>query len=180
MKTNKMNKTKKKIIECAEKLFSEKGFDSTSIDDIAKLAKTTKSLFYYYFETKNDILYTLMKIRIEDAVKTLAEKRKNGNFPKTKEELYSNCIEVIKANENIFKIALFEFLKTNKGTNIITELPKEVFTEVQDIFVFSKKEQIELILLLIKMTTFWTLRKSLCEKFDINENELEKMYMEGI
>lgn len=175
-----MNNTKKKIIECAEKLFSEKGFDTTSIDDITKLAETTKSLFYYYFETKNDILYTLMKIRIEDGVKNLAEERKNGYFPKTKEELYRKCIEFVKANESIFKIALFEFLKTNKGTNIITELPKEVFSEVEDIFVFSEKEQLELVLLVLKMATFWTLRKNLCEKFNIDEISLEKMYMESI
>ena len=148
MENKKNNKRKQIILESAETLFSEKGFDATSIDDIAKFSGTTKSLFYYYFETKNDILYTLMKIRLEDAIKNLAEKRKNNEFPKTKEELYKNCINFLKENENIFKIALFEFLKTNNGINIITELPKKIFNEIKDIFEFSEKEQLELILIL--------------------------------
>lgn len=180
MENKKANKTMNALIKSAETLFSEKGFDATSIDDIAKLAKTTKSLFYYYFETKNDILYYLMKIRLEDAIKNLAEKKKYNDFPKTKEELYKDCIEFLKENENIFKIALFEFLKTSKGINIITELPKKIFAEVKDIFEFSEKEQLELILIMLKITTFHTLRKSLCEKFNINETEFEKLYMENI
>ena len=162
----KPNKTKKKIIECAEKLFSEKGYDKTSIDDITKLAETTKSLFYYYFKTKKDILYTLMKIRLEDAVKDLAEKRKNNKSPATKEDLYKNCISLIKENESIFKI--------------ITELPKELFDEVKDVFEFTEKEQLKLILTMIKITVFHVLRKSMCEKFNMEECEFEKMYMEEI
>ncbi len=176
----KTNKTKKKIIECAEKLFSEKGYDKTSIDDITKLAETTKSLFYYYFKTKKDILYTLMKIRLEDAVKDLAEKRKNNKSPATKEDLYKNCISLIKENESIFKIAIFEFLKTNGCVNIITELPKELFDEVKDVFEFTEKEQLKLILTMIKITVFHVLRKSMCEKFNMEECEFEKMYMEEI
>lgn len=176
----KTNKTKQKIIEVTEKLFSERGFDNTSIDDIAKAADVTKSLFYYYFETKNDILYTLMKLKIEEAVKEVAERRKSSGCYETKDELYEKCIDFIKRNENIFKIALFEFLKTNKGINIITELPKVVFSEVENIFVFSEREQLQLTLLVIKMTTYYVLRKSLCAQFNVEETELEKMYMESI
>ena len=55
----KENKTKEKILKSAEKLFAERGYDAVSIDDIAKEAETTKSLFFYYFEKymSNDFLY---------------------------------------------------------------------------------------------------------------------------
>lgn len=179
MEKNKVNKTKQKIMDSAEQLFSEKGFDATSIDDIAKKANTTKSLFYYYFETKNDILYSLMRIRIEAAVKNLAEERRSGEIPKSKEEIYKKCISLVKENENIFKIALAEILKNQKGlTNIIIDLPKEVFLEFDDTFHFSEKEQIELILLCAQMTLFSILQKSLSEKFEFSEEELQKIYTE--
>lgn len=182
MEKEKKFNTKQKIMKSAETLFSQKGYDASSIDDISKHAKTTKSLFYYYFDTKSDVLYALMKECLEYAIKDFAEKTKNNEFPKTKNELYEICINFVKEkeNENIFKIALFEFLKTNKGINIITELPKEIFAEVKDIFEFSEKEQLRLILIMLKIITFRAVRKSLCENFSISEEELEKMYMENI
>ncbi len=94
--------------------------------------------------------------------------------------MYKNCISLIKENESIFKIAIFEFLKTNGCVNIITELPKELFDEVKDVFEFTEKEQLKLILTMIKITVFHVLRKSMCEKFNMEECEFEKMYMEEI
>ncbi len=180
METKKINKTKQKILNSAEKLFSEKGFDTTSIDDITKAAETTKSLFYYYFKTKNDILYYLMKSKIENTIKTLAEQKSNGYLPSSKEEIYNNCITLIKENENIFKIAIFELLKTNNKKNIILELPKEIFAEFKDIFVFTKEEQLDLLLIVIKIATFWALRKSICEIFNIDEFEFENKYIKNM
>ena len=121
-----------------------------------------------------------MKTKIENTIKNLAEKKKNGYLPETKEEICKNCIELIKQNENIFKIALFELLKTNNEKNIILELPKEIFAEFEDIFVFSKEEQLDLLLTVIKITTFWALRKSVCEIFNVNESEFENKYIKNV
>ncbi len=49
-------KTSGKIIDAALKLFSEKGFHGTSINDIAKEAGISKGLIYNYFESKYSIL----------------------------------------------------------------------------------------------------------------------------
>lgn len=44
-------------MDAAEKLFCEKGFDATSMDDIAKAAQFTKRTLYQYFESKEDLFY---------------------------------------------------------------------------------------------------------------------------
>ncbi|MCK9484680.1 MAG: TetR/AcrR family transcriptional regulator, partial [Candidatus Marinimicrobia bacterium] len=41
---------KQKILDTAETLFAQQGFDATGIDQIAKTAGITKSLIYYYFK----------------------------------------------------------------------------------------------------------------------------------
>jgi AcrR family transcriptional regulator len=47
------------ILQEAVRLFAEKGFDATSIQDIVTAAHVTKGAFYYYFASKNDLLYEI-------------------------------------------------------------------------------------------------------------------------
>jgi AcrR family transcriptional regulator len=47
----------KSIIEAAEKLFCTEGFESSSMDEIAKEAGFTKRTVYQYFESKEDLYY---------------------------------------------------------------------------------------------------------------------------
>lgn len=53
--------TRKKIIEAAKVLIAEKGFESTSIDDIAKEAGVSTGSFYTYFKKKEDVVEELNK-----------------------------------------------------------------------------------------------------------------------
>ncbi len=43
---------KRRIIDAAEHLFADKGFDATSISDITKEADVARALIYYYFKDK--------------------------------------------------------------------------------------------------------------------------------
>ncbi|MFN3420962.1 MAG: TetR/AcrR family transcriptional regulator [Armatimonadota bacterium] len=49
------------IVEAAAKLFSEKGFEGTSIDDIAEACGVAPGLIYHYFDSKADILRALIE-----------------------------------------------------------------------------------------------------------------------
>jgi AcrR family transcriptional regulator len=53
------NKTKENILNASLKLFAEKGFHGTSINDIAKAAKISKGLTYNYFDSKQKIVEAL-------------------------------------------------------------------------------------------------------------------------
>ncbi len=55
---NKVNEdvsTKQKLIDISKELFSEKGFDKVSIDEICAAAGVTKGSFYHHFRSKYDI-----------------------------------------------------------------------------------------------------------------------------
>lgn len=69
------------ILEAAEKVFVEKGYEKTSIADIAKEAVFTKTTIYKYFPTKN-IIYYYVAVRgyehLEDAFKDASGSSENG------------------------------------------------------------------------------------------------------
>lgn len=52
---------KEQIINCALKVFCEKGYDNTTVDDIAKKAKMSHGLFYHYFKSKKSVFESVMK-----------------------------------------------------------------------------------------------------------------------
>ena len=59
-------KTKERILQVAEELFAERGFNGTSVDMIAKSAEVNKALIYYYFKDKNDIVVSLFRNIIDE------------------------------------------------------------------------------------------------------------------
>ena len=64
------------IMTAAEKLFSEKGYEQTTIEEISKEAEYSRRTIYTYYESKEDILHRIiekglqaLKTDIENAVK---------------------------------------------------------------------------------------------------------------
>ena len=48
------------ILKAAEKLFSEKGFDQTKIDDISRASSYSRRTIYAYYKSKDDILHHII------------------------------------------------------------------------------------------------------------------------
>ena len=55
-----MNKTKRKIFETSMKLFAEKGYDATSIEEITSVVGVAKGTLYYHFSSKEEIFNFLV------------------------------------------------------------------------------------------------------------------------
>ncbi|MGI6624525.1 MAG: TetR/AcrR family transcriptional regulator [Limnochordia bacterium] len=49
-----------RILNASIELFSQKGYDATRVSEIAESAEVNKSLIYYYFKSKEEILDTLL------------------------------------------------------------------------------------------------------------------------
>lgn len=52
---------RKEILNAARKIFSQKGFASTKIEDVAREAGIGKGTVYEYFRSKNDIFFALFE-----------------------------------------------------------------------------------------------------------------------
>lgn len=77
--------TKRKIIDAGFQLLADKGFDAMSIDEIMKMTGKTKGSFYVHFKTKEELLYEVVRTRlnrefdqiVEDTLKELSDEACN-------------------------------------------------------------------------------------------------------
>jgi len=53
--------TSEKIISAARKLFEQKGYDQTSVRDIATLADVNVALINYHFESKENLFFAILE-----------------------------------------------------------------------------------------------------------------------
>lgn len=53
--------TRSALMDSAARLFREKGYDSTSLKDLALAVGVSPSAMYWYFPSKNDLLYSVIK-----------------------------------------------------------------------------------------------------------------------
>lgn len=64
-------RTRRGLLQAADHLFREKGFDATTVEEIAHAADVAKGTFFNYFETKETLLIYLLAMQIEDALAEL-------------------------------------------------------------------------------------------------------------
>jgi AcrR family transcriptional regulator len=57
--------TKVQIVEAADRLFYERGYEHTSFADIAAEVQISRGNFYYHFRTKDEILDAVIRRRLE-------------------------------------------------------------------------------------------------------------------
>lgn len=57
LRERKKEATRERLLQVALDLFVERGFDSVSVEDVAEVAEVSKTTFYRYFETKEDLLF---------------------------------------------------------------------------------------------------------------------------
>lgn len=72
-----------KIVTVAETLFAERGFDGTSLREIAERTGATKSLIYHYYENKEALYQAILEDGVSGVVTQVEEIAENGEEPKT-------------------------------------------------------------------------------------------------
>ncbi len=99
------NETKKRIIDCARRLFVEKGYNNVTVDEIISEAGSSKGGFYTHFKTKEDLIFSMVPI-IDEAY---------GAFFKT-DRTYENTVEKIYSLISI----VFYFMENEVGLDFIS------------------------------------------------------------
>ena len=64
--------TRQRLMQAALQLFSEHGYDATTVEEIAEAADVAKSTFFNYFETKEAIVPALMEWRLTHLEDTIS------------------------------------------------------------------------------------------------------------
>jgi len=112
LREKKKIETKNKIFEVAGRLFKEKGFESTSIDEITEEAGIGKGTFFNYFPTKealllyfgeqrDELIYSLVENELATSCST-RDKIKN---------LLAFLAENHEKDKELTKLLVFEYIK---------------------------------------------------------------------
>lgn len=72
LKERKRQQTSTRIVEAAVALFTERGFDATTADDIAEAAECSRSTLFRYFGNKEDILFGDVYVLLAEVREELA------------------------------------------------------------------------------------------------------------
>ena len=74
-------KTREHIIEAADKLFYQQGFEQTSFSHIADVVQISRGNFYHHFKSKDEILEAVIDFRLANTQKMLEKWELEGTSP---------------------------------------------------------------------------------------------------
>ena len=87
--------TRQSIIEAADQLFYQRGYEHTSFADIANTVQISRGNFYYHFKAKDQILEAVINQRLVNTQKMLDKWQIEG---KTPHERIRSFINILLAN----------------------------------------------------------------------------------
>ena len=99
------------IQNAARKVFFEKGYQSSTIEEIAKDAGVAKGTVYFYFENKDDLYMSLMEHTTEDLCERIMQFENETDHSK-----FKNGSQIIMGILNV----LYEWYKADPDGFIIT------------------------------------------------------------
>ncbi len=78
---SKFSRRRALIIKSAAHVFGRKGFHATTLEEIAADLQVTKASLYYYFSTKEELLYEVHLLSLQDVLAQLDEARARFTSP---------------------------------------------------------------------------------------------------
>ena len=82
---------RKNILDAATRLFAKKGFEITTTREISRAAQISNAALYYYFDTKEDILYQILDETITTGLELI---KRIGTSEKTLKKKLSSILRM--------------------------------------------------------------------------------------
>ena len=99
--------TRQSILDAASKLIAQKGVKDTSLADISKEVGISKGTLYYYYSTKNDIIYDIADIHLKQITDELLSWINNIEHNVAPEDILKVVFERISTAETRGKLHLY-------------------------------------------------------------------------
>lgn len=116
---NDLNNKQLQILQVAETLFAEKGFEGTSIRDISKEANINVAMVSYYFGSKEKLLEALILHKTSGLKEQLVHLIDENLEPLEKiNKLIELYINRINCNRGIYRVLHFELASQKKALEI--------------------------------------------------------------
>jgi TetR/AcrR family fatty acid metabolism transcriptional regulator len=112
---NKSENTRVRIIDAARKLFAERGYQQTTVIEIAQEARLSEAAMYEYFKGKEDLLLTVPDLWVTELLAEMDDQLfgVEGAFNKLKKYVWWTFRRIEQSPMNAKIVYLF--LKTNRN-----------------------------------------------------------------
>lgn len=98
---------RKKILQAALNVFSQKGFYNTSMSEIAEEADIGKGTVYDYFESKDDLFLTLLDYVFAEFYEEFTTTSKTGDPVEVLKEVFLEGLKVYEKWEHLLRFFIF-------------------------------------------------------------------------
>jgi len=175
-------KARDRILKAAVKIFAEKSFDGARVDEIARQAKVPKSLIYYHFSGKEQLLEVLTDDFIEKYRGIIEAHRGKENRSEAKQigdRMNTIYYPYGMQNENLIRTLLMDSLKYAGNNTALFKLLC-VLREDQDIEDTTKSELVnEFFFNILPCMTYICFAEGFAEYFHMSKKELHHSFMEA-
>lgn len=93
-------KSKEHLIECAARLFLQKGYNATGINDILSSAGLSKGSFYFYFASKKDLAVDVAEYYNKIKIDEISKAAKGRTWEEFIEKVVGDIIERAKEKKS--------------------------------------------------------------------------------
>lgn len=80
LRERKRQRTRQALISAAMRLFEEKGYEQTTVAEIAASAEVSTKTFFNHFASKDEVLFPHLSARIDDAVAIIKQRKPAENM----------------------------------------------------------------------------------------------------
>lgn len=84
--------TRDQIVDSADRLFYQQGYEHTSFKDIADAVRISRGNFYYHFKTKDEILHAVIEVRLSKTRAMLKQWEAEGEAPADRIRSFINIL----------------------------------------------------------------------------------------
>ncbi|MBP9213978.1 MAG: TetR family transcriptional regulator [Chitinophagaceae bacterium] len=138
------NEKQIQILEEAERLFSEKGFNGTSIREIAQAADINLAMVSYYFGSKNKLLEAIFIYRGNNTQTTLLNLESNKALSSLQkiDKLIEHYVDRVIEKNHFYKILSREMVvnSTPEMDSLILGIKKQNLSIIKQIIAVGQKE----------------------------------------
>jgi AcrR family transcriptional regulator len=178
---------KMRILQAAIQVFAEKSFAGSRVDEIAEAANVPKSVIYYHFKSKDEILEVLIQDFVKSYIELISVAEKDTHQTKADElaeRVQNRYAQFEENNADLIRIILIESLKKASEKPVVFKIVEAMiekegtFSGVVDWHEYNKQERLvaEFFTNIIPNYAYICFRGAWTKYFDIEPEGLSQLF----
>ncbi|MEW6276880.1 MAG: TetR/AcrR family transcriptional regulator [Bacillota bacterium] len=116
-----MENNRAKILQAAARLITQKGIPNTSISDIARETGLSKGTLYYYYKSKDDLIYDLVDQHFQKIIEALIENFQAGNTLRDPVGMFRTALEMVLGDDELGRNTFYLTHEAVRGNQEVRE-----------------------------------------------------------